>query len=211
MLRATSQPGTRPPSHQPSTGRQLASLKPRRPERQVHHCPKSLTPAAISRPTRTLTRMSLPISMATHRSSVSLKSKAFLEGMSQQVAATLIYGNQVRQPRALAGLARRAAPPLPALTLKPPSMSSLAVGTGMTNTSIWIHVWGDDTAHGTFPKGKITGLQHRDMGEWPPPSPDANGNKIPSLSRSLKWLEIGYCLRDWRYLVVASPISTSPN
>jgi hypothetical protein len=59
-------------------------------------------------------------------------------------------------------------------------------------------VWGSDTCHGTFPKGKITGLQHRDMGEWP--VLDAAGNTYQAYRDHFKW-EIGLTLRDWRYVV----------
>src|SRR6202035_496997 len=70
-------------------------------------------------------------------------------------------------------------------------------GTASTNTSIWLKVWGDDTSHVTFPKGKLTGLQHRDMGEWP--VTDSNGNTYQAYRDHFKW-EIGYVLRDWRYM-----------
>src|SRR3974390_2383640 len=92
--------------------------------------------------------------------------EAFLEGMSQQVAATLIYGNQFTNPERFTGLA-------PRYSTKTTAASQTAnnvldgSGTLSTNTSIWIVCWGSDTLHATFPKGKITGLQHRDMGEWP--------------------------------------------
>src|SRR3974390_3307331 len=92
--------------------------------------------------------------------------KAFLEGMSQQVASTLIYGNQSLNPERFTGFA-------PRYSTVTAANSQTAVnvldggGTVSTNTSIWVVVWGSDTLHATFPKGKITGLQHRDMGEWP--------------------------------------------
>ena len=123
--------------------------------------------------------------------------KAFLEGMSQQVAATLIYGNQFVNPERFTGLA-------PRFSTSNSANSQTAVnvlsggGALSTNTSMWIHVWGDDTAHATFPKGKITGLQHRDMGEWP--VLDASGNTYQAYRDHFKW-EIGYVLRDWRYVV----------
>jgi len=92
--------------------------------------------------------------------------KSFLEGMSQQVAATLIYGNQFINPERFTGLAPRFSTSNTANSQTANNVLS-GGGAASTNTSIWIHVWGDDTAHGIFPKGKITGLQHRDMGEWP--------------------------------------------
>lgn len=123
--------------------------------------------------------------------------KAFLEGMSQQVAATLIYGNQFVNPERFTGFAPRYSS---ISTTASNTANNVLSGGGLanTNTSIWIHVWGDDTAHATFPKGKITGLQHRDMGEWP--VSDASGNTYQAYRDHFKW-EIGYVLRDWRYVV----------
>ena len=123
--------------------------------------------------------------------------KAFLEGMSQQIASTLIYGNQSVNPERFTGWAPRYS------TLTAASSNTAANvlsggGAANTNTSIWIHVWGNDTAHATFPKGKITGLQHRDMGEWP--VTDANGNTFQAYRDHFKW-EIGMVGRDWRYAV----------
>jgi hypothetical protein len=122
--------------------------------------------------------------------------KAFLEGMSQQIAATLIYGNQFLNPERFTGLA-------PRYSTKNTANSNTAYnvldggGTASTNTSIWITVWGDDTLHATFPKGKITGLQHRDMGEWP--VLDSSQNTYQAYRDHFKW-EIGLVLRDWRYV-----------
>ena len=123
--------------------------------------------------------------------------KAFLEGMSQQIAATVIYGNQGVNPERFTGFA-------PRYSTKNTANSQTANnvldggGASNTNTSIYIAVWGSDTLHGTFPKGKITGLQHRDMGEWP--VQDSAGNTYQAYRDHFKW-EIGLVLRDWRYVV----------
>lgn len=123
--------------------------------------------------------------------------KAFLEGMSQQVASTMIYGNQFVNPERFTGLAPRYSTSNTASSQTANNVLS-GGGTASTNTSIWLHTWGDDTAHATFPKGKITGLQHRDMGEWP--VLDASSNTYQAYRDHFKW-EIGYVLRDWRYVV----------
>ena len=121
--------------------------------------------------------------------------KAFLEGMSQQIATTLIYGNQFVNPERFTGLAPRYAS---VSTTNSQTANNVLNGgsTSSTNTSIWITTWGDDTLHATFPKGKITGLQHRDMGEWP--VLDSSGNTYQAYRDHFKW-EIGLVLRDWRY------------
>ena len=124
------------------------------------------------------------------------ETKAFLEGMSQQVAGTLIYGNQFVNPERFTGLAPRYSTSNTANSQTANNVLS-GGGAASTNTSIWVHVWGDDTAHGIFPKGKITGLQHRDMGEWP--VLDSASNTYQAYRDHFKW-EIGYVLRDWRYV-----------
>jgi hypothetical protein len=128
--------------------------------------------------------------------------KAFLEGMSQQVAATIIYGNQFINPERFTGLAPRFS------TINTANSQTAANvldggGTSNTNTSLWIVVWGPDTWHATFPKGKVTGLQHRDMGEWP--VQDSSGNTYQAYRDHFKW-EIGMVGRDWRYAVRISNI-----
>lgn len=121
--------------------------------------------------------------------------RSFLEGMSQQVASTLIYGNQFVNPERFTGFA-------PRYSSGSTSTAQTAAnvldggGTASTNTSIWVVCWGSDTWHATFPKGKITGLQHRDMGEWP--VQDSAGNTYQAYRDHFKW-EIGLVGRDWRY------------
>src|SRR6516164_3637501 len=121
--------------------------------------------------------------------------RAFLEGMSQQVASTLIYGNQFANPDRFTGFAPRYSTINPANSQ---TAANILAGGGLsnTNTSLWLVTWGSDTLHATFPKGKITGLQHRDMGEWP--VQDVSGNTYQAYRDHFKW-EIGLVLRDWRY------------
>lgn len=121
--------------------------------------------------------------------------KAFLEGMSQQVATTIIYGNQSVNPERFTGFAPRYSTVTAANSATAANVLD-AGGTVSTNTSIWIVTWGSDTWHATFPKGKITGLQHRDMGEWP--VADSSGNTFQAYRDHFKW-EIGMVGRDWRY------------
>lgn len=125
------------------------------------------------------------------------ESRAFLEGMSQQVAQVLIYGNQFVNPERFTGFA-------PRYSTKTTANSQTANnvldggGTASTNTSLWIGTWGIDTMHATFPMGKMAGLQQRDMGEWP--VLDSSNNTYQAYREHFKW-EIGYVQRDWRYMV----------
>ena len=131
--------------------------------------------------------------------------KAFLEGMSQQIASTLIYGNANLNPERFTGFAPRYST---TSTTNSQTANNVLDGGGTlsVNTSIWILTWGSDTWHATFPKGKITGLQHRDMGEWP--VADASGNTYQAYRDHFKW-EIGLVARDWRYGVRICNIDTS--
>jgi hypothetical protein len=122
--------------------------------------------------------------------------RAFLEGMNQQVAATTMYGNTAVNPERFMGFAPRYPSVLTATAQTAANVIDMG-GTGSTNTSLWIVTWGADTCHGIFPKGKMTGLQHRDMGEWP--VADAAGNTYQAYRDHFKW-EIGLSVRDWRYL-----------
>lgn len=125
------------------------------------------------------------------------ESRAFLEGMSQQVASTYIYGNQSINPERFTGFAPRYSTVNTANSQTANNVLD-GGGTSNTNTSVWLVTWGNDTWHGIFPKGKLTGLQHIDMGEWP--VADSAGNTFQAYREHYKW-ELGLCGRDWRYAV----------
>lgn len=133
------------------------------------------------------------------------ETRAFLEGMSQQVASTVIYGNQHLNPERFTGLTPRYSTGNQSIAQTAANVLN-GGGNSNTNTSLWIHTWGDNTAFATFPKGKITGLQHRDMGEWP--VQDDAGNTYQAYRDHFKW-EIGYVLRDWRYVARVANIDVT--
>ena len=121
---------------------------------------------------------------------------SFLEGMNQQMATTLFYGNTALNPERFMGLSPRYTS-VSTATAQTAANVIDGGGQGATNTSLWVVTWGPNTCHGIFPKGKITGLQHRDMGEWP--VLDANNNTYQAYRDHFKW-ELGLCVRDWRYV-----------
>src|SRR6185436_15865130 len=86
---------------------------------------------------------------------------AFIESMNQAMQQTLLYGSTAQNAERFTGLASRYN------SLAAPSGQNIvdALGTGSTNTSIWLIGWGQNTCHGLFPKGSKAGLQVRDMGE----------------------------------------------
>jgi hypothetical protein len=122
---------------------------------------------------------------------------AFLEGMNQQMATSAIYGNTGVNPERFMGVAPRYNTVTTATAQTAANVIDMG-GTGSTNTSLWVVTWSANTMHGIFPKGKMTGLAHRDMGEWT--LQDANGGKYQGYRDHFKW-ELGMAVRDWRYVV----------
>lgn len=93
---------------------------------------------------------------------------AFLEGMSQQLAASVIYGNNAADPEKIKGIATR----LNALAAANNVIGS--GGTGSDLTSIYIVQWGAKKVYAVYPKGSTSlGITHKDLGEVT--LEDANG------------------------------------
>lgn len=122
--------------------------------------------------------------------------QAFLEAMNQEMASTIFYGNTVTDPEKFLGLAPRFND-----TTAANGVNILdGGGTGSDNTSVWLIVWGPLSCHGIFPKGKLTGLQHKDLGEvtlWDDQTPPG---KYQGYRSHYKW-DAGLTLRDWRNVV----------
>jgi len=131
--------------------------------------------------------------------------KPFLEAMNQEMASTLFYGNTQTDPKKFMGLAPRYNS-----IGTDPLLSSYNVidagGSGSDNTSIWLVVWGDQTCHMTFPKGKIAGFKHTDLGEET--LEDSAGGKYQGYRTHYKW-DAGFVLRDWRFVVRIANVDIS--
>jgi len=128
--------------------------------------------------------------------------RAFIEGMNQQMAQTLFYGDTSVNPQQFMGLSSR-------YSSKSAGNGQNIIdagGTGTDNTSIWLVVWGENTVHGIFPKGQKAGLQHQELGEQT--LIDANGGKYQGYRTHYKW-DNGLALRDWRYVVRIANIDVS--
>lgn len=122
--------------------------------------------------------------------------RAHIEGMSQEMASTIIYGNEGVQPEAFTGLAPRYN------DLSADNADNIvdAGGTGADNTSIWLVVWGDQTCHGIFPKGSKAGLDMQDKGQVTLENVDGNFGRMEAYRSHYRW-DAGLTLRDWRYVV----------
>src|SRR5690554_1339340 len=82
--------------------------------------------------------------------------RAFIEGMNQEFASTLFYGNEGTEPEAFTGFAPRFNDQ--AALNGGNILTSAATPDGNDNTSIWLVVWGANTVHGIYPKGSKAGL-----------------------------------------------------
>lgn len=131
---------------------------------------------------------------------------AFREAMNQEMARTLIYGNEKFYPAAFTGFSPR----YNDLSADNAENIINAGGSGNTNTSIWLIVWGEQTAHGIFPKGSKAGLTHDDMGEQMVDAPTIEGEmgKMKAYRSHYKW-KAGLTVRDWRYAVRIANIDTA--
>lgn len=122
--------------------------------------------------------------------------RAHVEGMNQEMADTLFYGNEGTEPEAFTGLSPR----FNDTTADNGDNVILGGGTGLDNASIWLVVWGPNTVHGIIPKGSVGGLQMRDLGEVTIENVDGNGGRMQGYRSHYRW-DSGLTVRDWRYVV----------
>lgn len=125
--------------------------------------------------------------------------KGFIEGLSQQMAQALIYGNQSVNPERITGLAARYSTIVAATSQSAKNVID-AGGTGTDNTSIWLVVWGNDQAFGIFPKGTQAGLKMEDMGRQILYDNQVPPGKYVGYRTHYVW-DAGFTVRDWRYVV----------
>lgn len=117
--------------------------------------------------------------------------KAHIEGMSQTMAKTLIYGNETAQPEAFTGLA-------PRFNSRQAANAENIVsagGTGATNTSIWLVNWSPETVFSIYPKGSKAGLEQQDLGEVT--LYDQDGSPFQGYRSHYQW-KMGLVVKDWR-------------
>lgn len=122
--------------------------------------------------------------------------RPFLESMSQEMAATLFYGDTTTAPEEFMGLAPRYN------SLSAANADNIIVGgsSDTDNASIWLVVWGENTCHGIIPKGSQAGFQHTDKGQVTIEDIDGSGGRMEAYRSHFRW-DAGLCLRDWRYVV----------
>lgn len=131
--------------------------------------------------------------------------RAHIEGMSQEVAKTIFYGNEGTLPASFTGLAPRFNERN--ITIAASGENILdGGGLGSDNTSVWLVVWGQHSVHGIYPKAQKAGLHHKDMGEVTIENADGNGGRMQAYRSHYRW-DCGLTVRDWRYVVRIANIS----
>lgn len=121
--------------------------------------------------------------------------RAHIEGMAQEMASTIFYGNEASNEAAFTGLA-------PRYNSKAAENADNIVDAGGTDgagsTSIWLVLWGQETCHGIYPKGSKAGLQMNDKGQVTIENIDGNGGRMEAYRTHYRQ-DAGLVLRDWRY------------
>lgn len=125
--------------------------------------------------------------------------RAFIEGMSQEAAENIFYGDETVDQERITGLVPRYNTVNPATALNAANVID-AGGTGADNASIWLVGWGPNTIHGIYPKGSQAGLQMQDMGEVTIENVDGNNGRMQAYRSHYRW-DLGLTVRDWRYAV----------
>lgn len=124
--------------------------------------------------------------------------RSFLEAMSQELAGTILFGNEGSEPAAFTGFG--------------PRYNSLSAANGQNiidaggsgnRESIWLVNWAPDKIHLIYPKGSQVGLSQKDHGEV---TVESLGNNAASTGRMQAYRthyrqDAGLCVRDWRYAV----------
>lgn len=133
--------------------------------------------------------------------------KPHIEGIAQELADTLFFGNEATEPEAFTGFAPRFAN----LTSDPNSDNIIdGGGTGSDNASIWLVVWGPNTVHGIIPQGSTAGMQVTDLGEvtLEDASSGSNTGRMQAFRTHYR-MDAGLTVRDWRYVVRIANIDKS--
>ncbi|MGC1300578.1 MAG: major capsid protein [Alloacidobacterium sp.] len=121
---------------------------------------------------------------------------AFLEGMSQTIAQTLVYGNTTINPSEFMGLASF----YNTININNAQNAANVLnggGTGSSNTSLWLLGLSPETIFMVFPEGSHAGLDMEDKGDVVP-AYDSLGNRFEAYTGWFRQ-QVGLCPKDWRY------------
>jgi len=117
-----------------------------------------------------------------------------IEGMSQEIASTAFYGNEMTEAEAFTGFAPR----FNDTTAQ--NGDNIIQNGSSPDTSIWLVVWGPNTVHMIYPKGSAAGLQREDKGQVTIENIDGANGRMEAYRTHYRW-DAGLTVRDWRYVV----------
>lgn len=131
--------------------------------------------------------------------------KPMIEGFSDTLAETLIYGDSSVDEEQFNGLATR----YYATTATDVGGQILSAGgTGSDNTSIWLVCWGSDKVYGIYPKGAKAGLDYQDLGIQEVTTNATTGARMRAYESWMQW-QVGLAVQDYRYVVRIANIDVS--
>ncbi len=124
--------------------------------------------------------------------------RAHIEGMNQEFASTLFYGNESTEPEAFTGFGPR----FNSQSAENGAniLTDAATPDSTDNTSLWLIVWGPNTVHGIYPKGSKAGLAMEDKGQVTAENIDGSNGRAEIYRTHYRW-DCGMTVRDWRYVV----------
>lgn len=128
--------------------------------------------------------------------------RAFIEGMSQDMANGLFLNNEATHPERFTGLNIR----FNDMSAENGDNIVDGGGSGSDNASIWLVGWSPNTVHGIYPKGSTAGLRITDKGQVT--KENADGSMYEVYRTHYKW-DCGVVVRDWRYVVRIANIDRS--
>jgi len=132
------------------------------------------------------------------------EARATIEGMSQTLAESIIYGSTAVSPERFDGLDTR----YNDLSASNADNIIDAGGTGSDNRSIWFVVWGPETCFGIIPKGSTAGIQANDKGQVTIEDQDGSGGRMEAYRTHFR-VDAGLAVKDWRYVVRIANIDKS--
>jgi|TARA_Y100000310_G_scaffold271115_1_gene285447 hypothetical protein len=120
-----------------------------------------------------------------------------IEGMNQEIADTLFFGNETTEPEAFTGFGPRFND-----NSGPANADNIITGggSGSDNASIWLIGWSPETVHGIVPKGSTAGIQVSDKGQVTIEDADGSNGRMEAYRTHYRW-DCGLTVRDWRYVV----------
>jgi hypothetical protein len=122
--------------------------------------------------------------------------RAHIEGIGQALAQNVVYGNEGTNPERFTGFAPRFNLSTAGNGINVRKLG----GSGSTNTSMYLVVWGTDKVCGIYPRGSKAGLSVQDKGQVTVENADGAGGRMEAYRTHYKW-DCGLCVKDWRYIV----------